>query len=329
MRQRKGFSNIDVKRKNNWKIIRTALEIVFCIAIAAMLINMLFFPNVYKEPDKTKWGQRNGFVALSYTGVAYNNGELISKDSLSSHLKALSDAGYITIDTQDIIDYYESGSPLPEKALLLMFEDGRRDSFIFAEPLLEKYNFKAVMLTYASNIEGNDRLFLKEKDLNYLAKSSYWEVGSNGYRFSYINVYKDASEGSKDNNEVPDSKYTHYLMDYLRDEDGIPLESKKQMQQRITYDYDEMNRVYASILGYQPQVYMIMHANTLFNNMNDAVEEINLRNIYKNFKLMFNREGQCYNSRSCSIYNLTRLQVKPDWTSDKLLLEIEKNAEGR
>jgi hypothetical protein len=124
-------------------------------------------------------------------------------------------------------------------------------------------------------------------------------------------------------------KFTHYLMDYLRDEDGIPLESKKMMQQRITWDYDEMNRIYTDVLGYQPEVYTIMHANTLFNNMNPAVEEVNLENIYKYFKLMFNRKGSCYNDKDDSIYNLTRLQVQPDWTGDNLMAEIEKSVQGR
>ena len=330
MRYTKQSIHKDVKKKNMIKILRTILEITFCLTAIIMIIIVAFFPKEYKKPDKTKWGQNNGFIALSYTGVSQNNNEkLISQSQLNSHLKTLYDFGYVTIDIQDIVNYYKYGGLLPDKALFLMFEDGRIDSSLFAQPVLEKYNFKAVMFTYASNVEGGDRLFLKKGDLDYLDNNSYWEIGSNGYRFSYINVYKKISEGSGDNDSNLDMRYTHYLMDYLRDEDDIPLESKKQMQQRITWDYDEMNRIYTDVLGYQPEVYMIMRANTLLNNMNLAVEEINLKNIYKYFKLMFNREELCYNSKDDSIYNLTRMQVQPDWAADRLLAEIEENVRER
>lgn len=315
---------MDIKRKNRIKIIRTIFEILFCLTAILMLIIVVFFPKEYKQPDKTKWKQSNGFIALSYTGVSEKNDKhLFSKSQLDSHLRALHDSGYVTIGIEDIVNYYKYEELLPEKALFLIFEDGRRDSFIFAQPVLEKYNFKAVMFTYASNVESIDRLFLKEKDLHYLDRNSYWEVGSNGYRFSYINVYKKNFESSEVNEGSLDMRFTHYLMDYLRDEDDIPLESKKQMQQRITYDYDEMNRIYTSVLGYQPKAYMIMHANALFTNMNPAVEEINLQNIYRHFSLLFNRDVSCFNSKIDSIYNLTRLQVQPGWTEERLLMEIE------
>jgi hypothetical protein len=328
VRCRRKSVNKDLKRKNRFKVIRTIFQIAFCLAAVIIITGVALYPKHYKEPDRTKWGQGNGFIALSYEGVSLKNSDkLVSKDQLDSQLKALHDLGYVTVDTKDIINYYKGGGPLPQKALYLMFEDGRKDSFIFAEPILEKYNFKAVMFTYASNIEDSNRLFLKKNDIKYLEKSTYWEVGSNGYRYSYINVYKKDSKGSDDNNK--DIKYTHYLMDYLRDDDGIPLESKEQMKQRITWDYDEMNRIYKDDLGYQPEVYMIMHANTLFSNMNPAVEEINLSNIYKHFILMFNRQGLCFNSKGDSVYNLTRVQVQPDWTVERLLTEIELNVHKR
>lgn len=330
LRYRRRPVDKQVKIKNIWKIIRTLFEILFCLAVAASLIKIWFFQKEYEEADKTRWTQEKGFVAISYSGVSEKDSKkYVSKDELEEHLKVLHDSGYVSIGIQDIINYYNYGRPLPEKALVLIFEDGRRDSFIFAQPLLEKYNFKALMFTYASYIKDKDSLYLGERDIGYLQRNSYWEIGSNGYRFSHINVYKKETEDVNSESAGSGVSYTHYLMDYLRDEDGIPLESKKQMQQRITLDYDEMNRIYEDILGYQPDAYMIMHANALFNNMNPAVEEINLENIFKYFKLMFNREGSCSNTKEDSIYNLTRLRVKPGWTGDRLLLEIDRNIEGR
>ena len=317
------------KIKNRKKCIRTIFQLIFCFSVVVLVSLYLLFPKEYKEADKSKWNQKEGFIALSYVGVSRNDNHiLVSKKKLDSHLKALYEAGYVTIGIDDILNFYNNNTPLPEKALFLTFEDGRKDSMIFAQPILEKYNFKATMLNYAGNVVNKDRLFLKGKDLQELDKNSYWEIGTNGYRFSYINVvekdieeYEDKDNDGKFNKKKFD--YTHYLMDYLRDVDGVPTESKEEMEERINWDYDKMNEIYTESLGYNPKAYMIMHANKINGNINEAVEAINLENIYKYFNILFNREGSCYNTYSDSIYDLTRMQVGSDWSVNKLLMEIE------
>ncbi|MGL4912348.1 MAG: polysaccharide deacetylase family protein [Romboutsia sp.] len=319
----------DIKTKNRKKFIRTIFQIIFCSVAIFMITSYLCFPKEYEDGNVSAWSQEEGFIALSYVGVARkSNHQLVSKDKLDEHLKALYDAGYVTIDSDDIIDYYKNGKKLPEKALFLTFEDGRKDSMIFAQPVLEKYNFKATMMNYAGNVEGRDRLFLDKKDLSRLDKSTYWEIGSNGYRFSYINVVENDNKDLEDyDNDGKYNKnkfsYTHYLMDYIRDEDGIPLETKEEMRDRINWDYSQMDKIYNEAIGYNPKAYMIMHSNKLNENMNSAVEAVNLENIYKNFEILFNREGSCYNTYSDSLYDLTRMQVGADWSVNKLLMEIE------
>lgn len=318
----------DIKRKDRYKIIRSMIQGVICLSVAIWFVIYLCFPKQYIDPDQSTWVQRDGFITLSYVGVSNEgNAFLVSKKNLDHQLGALYEAGYVTIGIDDVIAYYKEGKGLPEKALLLIFEDGRKDSMVFATPILEKYNYKAIMMNYASNVVNKDRLFLKGKDLRGLEKNTFWEIGSNGYRFSYINVREKVAElndkdndGKYDKNEL---EYNHYLMDYLRDENGLALESKKEMQERITWDYEEMHSIYEEELGSLPETYMIMHANSLYGNMNDAVEEVNLENIYKYFDVLFNREGSCYNTKEDSLYNLTRMQVGADWSVNKLLLEIK------
>ena len=318
----------EIKRKNRNKKIRTCFQLLFCLIIISCLIKVLCFPSVYQMPDKSEWTQTDGFLTLSYVGVSNReNATLVSKKKLDQHLKALSEAGYVTIDIDDVINFYENDAPLPDKALLLIFEDGRKDSLLYAQPLLEKYNYKAVMMTYAYNVVNKDRLFLKAKNLKKMEESTYWDIGSNGYRFSYINVktvlddLEDRDQDGKYHKE--EVEYNHYLMDYLRDQDGVPTESKQEMINRISWDYDQMNEIYTNALNNSVKPYMIMHANSLFGNMNDVVEKVNLEKIYEYFPLLFNREGSCYNTDETSLYNLTRMQVGADWSVNKLLMEIE------
>ena len=105
-------------------------------------------------------------------------------------MQSLKDSGYQTITQQDVINYYKSGASLPEKALLLIFEDGILNTTRLAQPTLWK------------------------------------EIGSNGYRLSYINVFDRFKNyfGHLNTHEFLDihsflrRDYNHYLMDFLRDE---------------------------------------------------------------------------------------------------------------
>ena len=60
-------------------------------------------------------------------------------------LKYLEENGYETVTVADLVAYYENGKPLPEKPVMLTFDDGYYNNYVYAYPLLKKYNAKAVL----------------------------------------------------------------------------------------------------------------------------------------------------------------------------------------
>lgn len=70
---------------------------------------------------------------------------IISESAFEKDLKFLSENGYTTIFMQDLIDYTQGKSDLPEKPVVLTFDDGYFNNFAYAFPLLQKYNSKAVI----------------------------------------------------------------------------------------------------------------------------------------------------------------------------------------
>ncbi|MCR4585322.1 MAG: glycoside hydrolase [Lachnospiraceae bacterium] len=315
--------------------IRSVIELVIIGLVVFMLIRLFRSQNEYahfdRNDDNTVTGKDNGFICISYLGIDRSGTDtLVSVKNYEKQLSALKALGYVTITQQDIIDYYEKGEALPEKALFLVFEDGRVDTALYSQPALEQNNYIATMLSYADNLTIKDSKKLSSKDLVKLEKSSYWENGTNGYRLSYINVFDRYGRflGEMDSLEYNSVKkylgreYNHYLMDYYRDEDYMPLETYDGMKERISYDYELMKETYTKELGYVPGLYILMHSNTDMFGNNVRVSEVNRENMENLFSLNINREGYSVNTIDTDMFDLTRLQAQPYWTVNHLLMRI-------
>ena len=322
------------KRKDRKKVIRGTLQGLILFVLLIVIIKALFSFKEYKpfniEEISTNSNEK-GFITLSYFGVDRDGSDtLISTKDLEKQIKSLKDNGYVTITQEDILDYYNKGKKLPEKSLFLLFEDGRRDTAIFAQNILEKHNYKGTILTYADKFEKEDPKFLMPKDLLKLKNSTYWELGTNGYRLEFINVF-DREENflgeltSIEFSELQDTidrDYNHYLMDYIRDEDSVPLEIYDEMKARISNDYKKLSEIYNNDLGGVPELYAIMHSNTGQFGTNNRVSDVNEEWINKLFAMNFNREGFSLNTKESSIYDLTRLQPQAYWSTNHLLMRL-------
>lgn len=321
--------------KDVWKALRSILEaaalvLLAFVAIRALTVNNTYIPYDPTDPNVVS-GVDNGFLAVSYFGVDRQMTDtLVSVQQLDEQLGALHSLGYVTVSQQDIEDYYQNGTALPDKALFLLFEDGRRDTAMFAEKILEKYNYKATILSYADKFEEKDPKFLSAKDLQKLAKTGFWELGTNGYRLSYINTYDRydrflgqlTSDEFVQINEYLGRDYNHYLMDFIRDEERIPTESYQEMDSRITQDYRYMQQIFTQELGIMPRLYCLMHANTGRFGSNSTVSQVNEKNITALFAMNFNRDGYSLNSKDSSVYDLTRIQPQASWNTNRLLMRL-------
>ncbi len=70
---------------------------------------------------------------------------IISESAFEADLKYLQSEGYTAVFMQDLIDFTYNGKPLPAKPVVLTFDDGYSNNFLYAFPLLQKYNAKAVL----------------------------------------------------------------------------------------------------------------------------------------------------------------------------------------
>jgi peptidoglycan/xylan/chitin deacetylase (PgdA/CDA1 family) len=68
----------------------------------------------------------------------------VTPEVLDQQLSYIAQNGYQTISLNDLSDSLENHAPLPPKSVILTFDDGYRDFYTTAFPLLKKYNLRAV-----------------------------------------------------------------------------------------------------------------------------------------------------------------------------------------
>ena len=82
-------------------------------------------------------------------GIVNNNWHdsflTISYKDFESQLKYFKDSGYTTIGLDDLERYMFSESSLPRKTIILTFDDGYLDNYIYAYPLMKKYGFSGII----------------------------------------------------------------------------------------------------------------------------------------------------------------------------------------
>lgn len=87
---------------------------------------------------------------------------VITPEELETDLKYLVENGYETVFMSEVISYVESGTNLPEKPIVLTFDDGYYNNYCYLFPLLKKYNLKAVISIVGSFTD----LYTQEADKN-------------------------------------------------------------------------------------------------------------------------------------------------------------------
>jgi peptidoglycan/xylan/chitin deacetylase (PgdA/CDA1 family) len=84
----------------------------------------------------------------------------VPPDMFEAQLKLLRDNGFTTITLRDLYDYLAVGTPLPEKPIVLTFDDGYVDNYTNAFPLLQKYGMIGTFFVLTGPADKGDPVYL-------------------------------------------------------------------------------------------------------------------------------------------------------------------------
>lgn len=81
-------------------------------------------------------------------------------EKFEEHLIWLKENGYQTITLEDLVLALQTGYPLPEKPVIITLDDGYRDAYTNAYPLLQKYGMKATVFVITRLLDENNINFI-------------------------------------------------------------------------------------------------------------------------------------------------------------------------
>ncbi|MDX5418222.1 MAG: polysaccharide deacetylase family protein [Hymenobacteraceae bacterium] len=96
---------------------------------------------------------------------------IIPEERFREHIKMLADSGYQTVLPDQLMAYLTTGAPLPEKPVMITFDDTSLGQYTVAAAELEKYGFKGVFFIMTVSL-GRP---------NYMSKAQVKELSDRGH----------------------------------------------------------------------------------------------------------------------------------------------------
>ena len=84
----------------------------------------------------------------------------VPPDDFSAHLAYLRSEGYTSLDLYHLLDHLTWGRSLPAKPIIITIDDGYRDAYENAFPLLKEYGFTATFFILTDPIDQNSDRYL-------------------------------------------------------------------------------------------------------------------------------------------------------------------------
>ena len=107
---------------------------------------------------------------------------VITTEMFREDLQWLQDNGYTTVLPRELAaGKLDSGEALPEKMVMLTFDDGYTSNYTLALPLLREYGAKAVVALIGSHIDRCEAGFLTWDQCREMNESGHFEFGSHTY----------------------------------------------------------------------------------------------------------------------------------------------------
>ena len=129
-------------------------------------------------PTETGFEPIKGIPVLMYHKVSPDTrtgglGLRVPPEDFDWEMQYLKKNNYHTVSLGNVLDYFQSGKALPQKPIVITFDDGYKDNYQYAYPILKKYDYTATVFVVTSII-GKTNEFDVKKHLQPENKMMDW-----------------------------------------------------------------------------------------------------------------------------------------------------------
>ncbi len=105
---------------------------------------------------------------LMYHHVNENKGDMVTvtPEIFELQIRYLSKSGFNTISVDNLIRYIRGEISLPKQSVLITFDDGYLDNYVYAFPVLKKYGIKATIFLVTSWVEESSKFKVQSSKFN-------------------------------------------------------------------------------------------------------------------------------------------------------------------
>lgn len=146
-------------------------------------------------------GNGNGVVLMYHhlvsdeayaTGKFAGNNAVIPVGQFENEMYYLAQNGYTTLTMSEVNTYLRNKITLPPKTVVITFDDGYESNYVYAYPILQRYNLKAtIAVIVKSSLDGVSgsngeydpagKTHLTFEQMREMVKSGLIEIGSHSY----------------------------------------------------------------------------------------------------------------------------------------------------
>lgn len=172
-----------------------SISFILILSVTTEVFNSAGVPKLSEEDDGIR------VPIVMYHSVLKKSKEMgkyvITPTEFESDLRYLKEHDYSSITMTELIEYVYNNTGLPSKPVILTFDDGNLNNYIYGKPLLEKYEMKAVISIVGVYTElfskdppptkNPDYAFISWNQIKTMSDSGYFEIQNHTYSLHSIN----------------------------------------------------------------------------------------------------------------------------------------------
>ena len=260
--------------------------------------------------------KRISIPVLLYHGVSkFERGgrTSVSRAKFQEQMEAIKKAGYTPITITQLAKYWDGRGALPDKPIVISFDDARSDAFNNGDPILKATGLSATMFVHLTGGFRRTRYYAAGPQLKLWNRTGRWEVQAHSFQaHESIPVDREGHKG-------------HFLSNLKWLADKNRLETLAEFRARLDADFKGSKEKMEAMF---PETKMVSYAfpfgdmgQTDFTNTPEAPTS-NWQAVHHYFKFAFTQDIYGFNRVPTKITDLTRWEVKREMTTRDVMKHL-------